>query len=466
MEDSGGFPGGGRGRGRGIRPNRDWTKGSILGSLLGLSLPIMVSQSLNQLGPTIDMVWVGKLGADSIAGVGVSGMIVMLTNSLNMGLFQALRAMVSRSIGAGDEASANHAAQQSLLINIGYSVLMAVVGVFLSEHILRLFGVSPEVVKQGAAYIRIQYIGTVTFAMRNFSEATMQASGDAITPMRIAIFFRLIHLILDPFLIFGWWFFPRLGVSGAALTNIIAQGLGGGIGMWFLFSGLTRLRLSLKGFRFDRQQIWRQVKIGLPASVTGMERTFANLLLVWFVAPFGTVATAAHTMQQRVDNLVQLPVQGFGQGSGVLTGQNLGAGKPERAEKTAWLTVALVTGAMTIVSVLIWFGAEKVVRIFNTEPGLVTVSSTFIRINIVNYLSFGVVQILSQSLNGAGDTLVTMITTMASIWMVQVPLAYFLPHMTHLGVYGVRWAMVIAFSIRGIIYTIYFRSGRWKRTRV
>lgn len=455
-----------RGAYRGGRAGRDWTKGSIIGNLWGLSWPIMISQSLNQLGPTIDMIWIGKLGSSSVAGVGVASMIVMVVNSLKQGIYTSLRAMIARAIGAGEEERANHIAQQSLVITIVISLVMAAVGVFFAKPLLQLFGVAPEVAVRGAAYIQIQFIGTITMSLRMMTEATMQASGDSMSPMRIAVLFRFVHLALDPFLIFGWWIFPRMEVQGAALTGIISQGVGAAIGLWFLFRGGTRLRLTLNNFRFDLPLIWRMVRIGLPAAVTGMERGFGNLMVMWFVVPFGTLAVAAHSLMQRVDQFVHLPVQGFGQSSGVLAGQNLGAKQPERAARTVWLASGLTTGVMVLVSVLIWFWAEKVVLIFNNEPGLVKITAAFVRIEIVAYLVFGLVHGISQSLNGIGDTVMPMFTTLATMWLVQVPLAYFLSRYTGLDVYGVRWAIVTAMVVRAVIYAVYFRTGRWKQRKV
>ncbi|MBI2836229.1 MAG: MATE family efflux transporter [Chloroflexi bacterium] len=445
---------------------RDWTQGSIPGSLWGLSWPIIISQSLNQMGQTIDMIWVGKLGSSSVAGVGIASMIVMVVNAMNQGIYTALRAMVARAIGSGDEKRANHIAQQSLVITVVIPLVMAAVGVFFAEPLLQIFGVAPEVASQGAAYIRIQFIGTVTMSLRMMTEATMQASGDPMSPMRIAIMFRVVHVVLDPFLIFGWWIFPRMGVQGAALTGIISQGLGGAIGMWYLFRGGTRLRLTLKNFSFDPPLIWRMVRVGLPAMVTGMERTFGNLILMWFVVPFGTVAVAAHSLMQRIDPFVHLPVQGFGQSSGILAGQNLGAKQPERAAKTVWLAVGLTTAVMALVSVLIWFWAEKLIVIFNNEPELVKIASLFLRIEIIGYLVFGLVHVLSQSLNGIGDTVVPMLTTLTTMWLIQVPLAFYLSRNTGLDLYGIRWAIVTAMVMRAIIYTVYFRTGRWKQRKV
>ncbi|MFC1991264.1 MATE family efflux transporter [Chloroflexota bacterium] len=469
-EFDGGFPGrGGRGGGRGGRGSRvdkDWTKGSIMGNLLGLAWPMMVGHAVTTLGPTIDMIWVGKLGAASIAGVGISGMIVQLMNTARMGMQMGTRAMVARFVGAGDEEGANHVAQQAFVITISFAMFMAVIGIFLADEILLLLGLEADVVSEGGAYLRIQLIGMVTMSFQMMSQGIMQASGDAMTPMKISVGTRLLHIALCPFLIFGWWLFPRLGVSGAALTGVLSQGIAGGLGLWMLYSGRTRLRLTLKNFRFDGNMIWRILKIGIPAMINGTERTMANLLVMWFVVPFGTFAVAAHSLVERLDRFIHMPAQGLGQASGVLAGQNLGAGQPERAEKTGWLAASLFTGIISIISVMLWFWAEYLIRIFNTEPELVVIGATFLRIEIVAFMVFGFIQVLMQCLNGVGDTVIPMLTTLTSMWGVQMPLAYLLPRITNLGVYGVRWGIVAGNVARAVIYSTYFKMGRWKRKQV
>ncbi|MBI4267407.1 MAG: MATE family efflux transporter [Chloroflexi bacterium] len=445
---------------------RDWTKGSVSRNLWLLAWPMMIGGILNQLGPTIDMIWVGKLGPAAMAGVGVSGMAVMVANSLRMGLSVGTRALVARFIGAGDTEQANHAAQQTLVVSVAFATTLAIIGIFLAETILKALGLEPDVVRQGAVYMRIQFVGSVTMSLWMMAESTMQASGDSVNPMRIVVSFRLLHMVLSPLLIFGWGFFPQMGISGAATANIIAQGIGGSIGMWVLLSGRSRLKLSFKNFRFDGKMVWRLVKIGLPASITGAERTFANLMLMWFVVPFGTVAVAAHSLIERVDTFVHMPVQGLSMAAGVLAGQNLGAHQPERAEKTGWQAAGIVTIAMLISSGLIWLWAEYAVRLFNSEPELVEIASTFLRIQIVNYLVFGFVSVLMQCLNTVGDTMIPMLTTLLSMWLVQVPTAFVLSRFTTLGVYGVRWGIVSAIVVRAGIYSTYFKLGRWKGKKV
>jgi putative MATE family efflux protein len=427
---------------------------------------MVVSNSLNMLGPTIDMIWVGKLGAASIAGVGVAGIAVQMVMSAIMGLMMGMRAMIARFVGARDVAGANHVAQQAFVISAFFALIMAIIGLFFAEPILSLFGLEADVIREGVAYMRVVFLGAAAMSFRMMTESVMQASGDAQTPMRIAVFFRLFHIALCPFLIFGWWIFPRFGVSGAALTNVISQSLGLLLGLWILFSGRSRLRLTMRNFRIDLGIIWRIVKIGFPALVSGIQRTLSYFFVMLFMAPFGTLAIAAHTINQRIEMTLFMPGMAFGMASGVLVGQNLGAQQPERAERSAWMAVGLVEALMITCSVAILLAAEYIVRIFNADPELVTIASTFMRIAVAGYVVLGLMTVSMMSLSGAGDTMPTMIISMATVWFVTLPLAYFLPRITDLGMYGVRWGMASGMIFSALAYVSYFRLGRWKRKKV
>lgn len=445
---------------------KDWTKGSIVRNLLSLSWPVMVGNSVNMMGPTIDMIWVGKLGPTAIAAVGVSGMAVMILQSMMMGLFGGLRAVVARSIGEGNNEEANHAAQQAFVMGTAVSIVIALIGIFFADPILTLMGVAPDVIAEGAAYLRIQFVGMITMSLRFMVEGTMQASGDVTTPMKLAVVFRVFHIALSPLLIFGPGIFPALGVRGAAITNVFSQGLGTGLGMWFLLSGRTRLQLTFKGFYLDPRMMWRLVRIGIPASVMNIQRNFGQVLLIRFVASFGTVAMAAHTLGQRVDMLVFMPAGGVGMAAGVLAGQNLGAKQPDRAERSGWLAVAMTEGFMVLCSLGIFIGAESIVRIFNSDPELVKIAAHFLRIAAVGYMLMGFPNVLMQCISGVGDTVPPMIWSITTLWLVLLPLAYFLPRFTGLGVYGIRWALVADIVAGAIGYTAYFWMGRWKRKQI
>jgi putative MATE family efflux protein len=445
---------------------KDWTQGSLVKNLLGMSWPVMISTTINIMGPTTDMIWVGKLGSNSIAGVGVSGLAVQVANALVTGIFTGTSAMVARFIGARDEASANRVAQQAFVLSAAFSLVVAIIGIFMSSQILSLMGVSPDVIDAGVSYMRIQFIGIFTMSSLQVAQRIMQATGDTMTPMKIGIAYRFTQMALCPAMIFGWSVFPQMGVQGAALSNVIAQGLGGGFACWILFSGRHRIKVTMNNFRFDANLVWRQVKIGIPSMITMAERSFAGLIMVGFMIPYGTTAVAAHSLAQRVDGFMQVLPSAFSTPSGVLAAQNLGAKRPDRAARTVWIATGLAAAAGLVFSILIWFFAEPIVRIFNSGPDLVATTALYIRIQVSAYVMWGLVFTMTESLNAIGDTIVTMLTNLITAWGIQMSLAYFLPHVGGLGVLGVRWALAGAIIGRGIILPLYFRMGRWKNKKV
>jgi putative MATE family efflux protein len=450
----------------GSAPRRDWTKGNLFRNLASLSWPIIISSALNSIGTTIDMIWVGRLGASSVAGVGVAGMLVALLDAFKMGLDMGTRAMIARSIGAGDMKGANRVALQGYVVTIAFAATVGTLGFILAGSILRVMGLADDVVTQSTPYLRIQFIGILTMGLVRQNEGTMQSSGDTVNPMKVAVAYRIFHIILCPFLVFGWWIFPRLGVSGAAITGIISASLGAMLGLWVLVTGRTRLMLQFRGFHPDFKLIWRVIRVGVPASVTGMERTFGQLVMTGFVVPFGTLAVAAHSLTQQIDQFINIVGSGVGQASGILTGQNLGAGKPERAEKCGWLGILIFTSVMAIGSLALWFWGGNIIGIFTKDPGVLAIGILFVRIQIITYLFLGCSAVLQQCLNGVGDTIPAMIVVLISTFTIQVPLAYLLSQHTSVGVYGTRWSIAIGTVFMAIVYVTYFRIGRWKRRKV
>ena len=329
-----------------------------------------------------------------------------------------------------------------------------------------LFGLEPDVVHEGAAYLRILLAGSILMAFWIIGEFIMYASGDGKTPMKISIIARILHLIFAPLLVLGWGIFPKLGVSGAALANIIAYSGGVILAFWALFSGRTRLKLTMNNFSIDPNIIWRTIRIGIPSSVSNIQRSLSNMILLWLIAPFGTLAVAGHSLCQRIEGILFLPGMGLGLAAGTLVGQNLGARQPERAEKSGWMASGLVTGIMVLGSVAILIWAEEIIGIFTSEPDLIEIASVFMRIATAGYLVMGFSSVLMQSISNAGDTLPPMIFNIVMMWLVQIPLAWALPKYTGMEVLGVRWAIVIGRYVAGIAYVIYFKLGRWKHKKV
>src|SRR4030042_3807222 len=314
--------------------------------------------------------------------------------------------------------------------------------------------------------MRIQFIGMTAMAFRTMAEGAMQASGDSSTPMKIAVGFRLVHVVLAPVLIFGWWIFPKMGVNGAAITNVISQSLGTVLAFWFLMTGRSRLKLTLKNFHLDTSTIWRIVRIGIPASVMGMEQNLRGFIFIRFMAPFGTIAMAAHTLLSRIEMILFMPAFGLGMAAGVLTGQNLGANQPDRAAKSGWTAAAIVEGFVILACIALLLWAEVAVRAFTSDPELIELSATFIRIGVAGYVTMGLAAVFQQCIVSAGDTVLPMVFNLVAGWLGQLPLAYFLPKVGDQGVYGVRWSLVIPMVLGTIVFTVYFRMGKWKLKKV
>lgn len=442
--------------------SKDWTQGPIVSNLLLLSWPMVLMETLFVASQVVDMVWVGRLGPAAIAGMGIANIVVMLVMSMDFGLIIGVRAMIARYVGANDMPGANHIAAQALILSATWGALMMTIGIVLAKPVMGLFGLEADVMAEGMAYMRVIFAGWIAMDMLVMSLYIIQSSGDTIRPLFIEAILRVIHVTLCPFLVLGLWEFPRMGVSGAALSNVLSQVLGTIIVLWLLFGGKTRLHLTRKDFRLDLDIIWRILKIGIPALVMQLQRSFGNFILTWLIAPFGTLAVAAHSLATRVEMFVMLPGMGFGMGAGVLVGQNLGAGQPERAEKSGWMALGILEAVMLVFSGAILLWAENIIGIFTTDTELVKIGATFIRIASASFAILGFISVLQSCIAGAGDTIPNMIISIIMIWLITLPLAFILPKITDLGVLGIRWAIVGGIASGTIVYVIYFRLGRWK----
>jgi putative MATE family efflux protein len=444
---------------------KDWTKGSVIGNLLLLSWPMVLMESLWVVSQIIDLIWVGRLGSNSIAGVGIANVVLMLVYSVDMGLLVGVRAMIARFVGSGDINGASRVAGQALILGVSCGLVITLIGVLFVEPIYSLFGADRAVFIEGTAYLRVMFAGWIGMELLVMGLYAIQSSGDTVTPMVIEALIRVIHIALCPFLVLGWWIFPRLGVSGAALSNVLAQVLGAIAVLYILFKGRSRLRLTLKDLRFTPGIIWRILKIGVPALAMNLQSAFGSILFMKIIIPFKTLAVSAHSLSGRIEMFLFVPGMGLGTGAGVLVGHNLGAGQPGRAQKSAWLSVGLVAGFMAICGAVILLWAENIIGIFTTEPDLIELGGTFLRIAAAGYLVSSLSTVLQSCIAGAGDTLPNLIISIAVVWLVQLPLAYLLSR-TSLGIFGVRWALVAATFAGAVAYTVYFIIGKWKTKKV
>jgi putative MATE family efflux protein len=382
------------------------------------------------------------------------------------GLDLAMRAMIARAVGAGNIELANHAALQGLTLSIIYLLVLCSGGVVLTDRLLGLIGVSEAVRAEASLYMRVQYTAIAAMGLRMTGAAMLQSAGDAVTPMKAVVAARLLHILLGPFLVFGWVGLPSLGLAGLALANLFAQLLGCWMTYVPLFRGDSRLHLRLQGYRLDLPLCWRLLKLGTPACIAQAERGFAQLLLVGFVAPFGDTALAAYSVTKRIEILAHAGNMGFGQASGTLIGQNLGAGHPHRAKQTlAWaLTYASVLN--TVLGLMVIGFPRPILMLFNQEAELLNVGVVWLQIVGLAFIFMGPSFVYQQSFNIAGDTIGPLVITLIGFWGFQIPLAWLLPRITGLGQFGIAWAIVISMVVRVALFVPYSWLERWLRVKV
>jgi putative MATE family efflux protein len=443
----------------------------------------MVAGAANAIDQIVDLFWAGFLGSGAIATIGVAQTWIQLFNTGRMGLDTGARAMVSRAVGSADLPLANRIALQCLIFNIGISTIVMGLGILLSDQLLRVLGIGEAMVEGGTNYQRLRFASSIFFAVNMLTSSLLQAGGDSFTPMKAQLSTRVAHIALSPVLMFGWLGFPELGISGAAVANGLAQMIGAAMNGTALFRGTSRLHLSFannKGLDFDI--LLRQTKIGVPASVTSAERSLAQVVLVGLVAPFGSAALAVFSITQRLQMFGNLGAQGISQASGIIVGQNLGAGKPERARKTVWWSLSYIVAVQGVLSVLMYVFPEQTMSLFARDRDVMQVAVPWLHIGILGFMAFGMANNLVLALNTAGDTFVPMITALLSIWGIQQPIAHLLtgatqgwslfgtslagPPAWNIGELGIAWAIVAAEGSRFLLLFLYFQLGPWWKKEV
>ena len=469
-------------RRRSAYATRDLTQGSIPKTLWFLAWPSVVTDVLRAIDQLADLFWAGFISFNAVATVGISQTYVMVFNTGRTGLDAASRAMISRAIGSKDIALANHLTIQSLLLNSVFSLTWITLACIFAEWLLHLIGVTNETVQEGVWYMRYRFIGSFFFTQTMSSSAALSAAGDTVTAMKGQGINRILNVVLMPLLVFGWLGLPAMGFSGTGMAFLLAQIPGAVLNYHALLTGTSRLHIRLRDVRIDLPVMWRQLRIGIPASVTGMERSLAQIVVYGLVAPFGDMSLAAYAMTSRLQNFMNIGFSGLGSATGILVGQNLGAQRPERAIGTVWWALAGTALMSAVVGTLILLFPTAFVIPFTRDPALLALSAQWLTIMVFGFLAMGVGQVFMQTFNTAGDTFFPMIVTLASIWLVQQPFAIILsglgqdwtilgwhiplPSVSGLGEFGIAWAMVLAMVLRLFLYFPYFLKGSWMKRNV
>ena len=444
--------------------DRDLTSGPLAPVVFVLAVPMALEMVGESIFAVVDALFISRLGAQSLASAGITETALDLVYAIAIGFSFAVTALVSRRYGEGDRRGAARAGVQAIGLGIAVSLALGIVGMIFAPRVLALMGADAATVAVGTTHARVMYAGMATIILLFLNNAILRGAGDAQAAMRALWLSNGINIVLDPCLIFGLGPFPELGLPGAAVATTIGRGTGVLYQFWVLARG-SRIRIR----REDIRTQWAVMRNLCRVSVGGIGQMLADMLpwilLIRIIASFGTMAVAGWVIAIRVALFVILPCWGLSNAASTLVGQNLGAGKPDRAERAVWITggwnmafMALVTGVFVVF-------APDIAALFTDEPEVLRTAATALRVVSYGYVFYALGMVTRQAFNGAGDTRTPTWIDLVCFWLFEIPLAWLLSR-TALGVDGVFWAVAIAYSLSAVVSTLVFRRGGWKTTSV
>lgn len=445
---------------------KNFTTGSINRALFLLSIPMILEMVMESLFSVIDILFVSRIGVEAVATVGLTESVATLVYAISIGMSMGATAMVARRIGEGNPEAAAVTAVQALVIGVLVSAVIGLLGMVFARQILEAMGGSAEVVRSGTIYTRILLGSNVVIMLLFLLNGIFRGAGDAALAMRALWLANGLNIILDPLLIFGWGPFPELGLRGAAIATATGRGIGVVYQLWLLTRGSSTLRLVRRHLQLRWKVIEKLVKVSANGAIQFLISSASWIFLMRIIALFGDEAVAGYVIAIRLIIFTILPSWGLANATATLVGQNLGAGQPERAERSVWRASFLNVLFMLTVSMVYIIWAPSIIRFFDTTPEVVSAGIMTLRIICLGYLFFAFGMVVSQAFNGAGDTRTPMFINIICFWLIEIPLGYFLAVTFDWQLAGVCWAIAISETLLALIAIYIFRQGRWKEIAI
>lgn len=439
----------------------DYTQGSIPRAVFLLAIPMILELSLESVFAVVDIFFVAKLGQNAIATVGLTESVITIVYSIAIGLSTAATAIVARRIGEKDPEAAAHAGAQSLLVAVGITLVISLLGVIFASDILAFMGASQEVIAEGSSFTRIMFGGNIAIMLLFLINGIFRGAGDATMAMKSLWVASIINIILCPILI------HIFGLKGAAIATVIGRSTGVLYQCYHLFKGSRIIQLRKYHFKTDWGIIKSIVNIAWPATMQFIIASGSWIILTRLVAETGgTSASAGYQIAFRNFIFFILPAWGLSNAAATLVGQNLGAKQLERAEQSVLLTARYSAIFMSFVMLLFLFFATPIIRIFTHDASVVEYGARALQIIGSGYIFYGVGMVMVQALNGSGDTRTPTVINFVCFWLFQIPLAYLLSKGAHLQSTGAFLAIPLAEALIAVMAWYHFKKGKWKEVKV
>lgn len=446
---------------------QDYTSLSVDRAIFLLSVPMILEMIMESVFAVVDVYYVSQLhDNDAVATIGLTESVLTLVYSIAIGLSMGATAMIARRVGEKDLPAARVAALQAIYIGIGFSVLVSAAGLFFSGDILRLMGAGESLIANNVGYTRWMFGGNFTIMMLFLINAIFRGAGDASLAMRSLILANGLNIVLDPLFIFGYGPVPAMGVEGAAIATNIGRGVGVLYQLYHLVNGRGLIKLAQQKLAPRWDIIVRLLKVSAGGTGQFLIASASWLFLVRIMSTFGSPAVAGYTIAIQLIVFAILPAWGMANASATLVGQNLGAGEPERAEKSVWRAAFLNMVFLATVTIAFLLFAKPLLGLFTGDEEVLRNGIRCLQIVSLGYVFYAYGMVMSQSFNGAGDTRTPTLINFFGFWLFQIPLAYMLALQFGVGTSGVYAAISIAESAIAIAGIIIFRQGKWKTVRI
>jgi putative MATE family efflux protein len=440
---------------------KDLTTGNEGRLILEFAAPMLLGTVFQQLFSVVDSIVVGNfIGKEALAAVGASFPVIFVMVSLIIGLVMGTTVVISQYFGAGDLAKVKRAIDTMYIYSTVAAIILTIIGLVIAEPLLRLLDLPENIMPQALEYLRIYLSGMLIFFGYNGTSAILRGLGDSKTPLYFLIIATVANIILVLLFVgvFHW------GISGAAYATLVANGIAFGLAIYWLNSRHEIIRIAIKGLHFDREIFIQSIRIGLPTGIQQTLVALGALALLGIVNQFGTDIIAGYSVAGRLDMMALIPAMSFSQALSTFVGQNIGANKPERIRKGLIATIKMA-GIVTIcTSLIIIFSGHFLMSLFTKDQAVIRAGDQYLTIVSAFYFLFTMMFIYQGLLRGAGDTLIPMFFSLLSLWIIRIPVAWFLSE--RIGSVGIWWSIPAGWFVGVVLSYFYYISGNWKKKAV
>ena len=446
--------------------NLDLTALPIKKSVFLLAIPMMFEMVMESVFALVDLYFVGHLkeSAFAIQTVGLTESLLTIVYSISIGISMAATAIIARRIGEKKPEKASESASQAILLSIIITILLSIFGFIFSKDLLIWMGSTEQAAEYGKNFTKIIMVSCLSIVLLFLINGIFRGAGNAAIAMKSLWLANGINIILCPILVRGWFFFPEMGLEGAALATAIGRSGGVIYQLYCLTKKDSLIQIKWRYFVPKSKLIINIVKIAVPAIVQYIIASCSWIILARIVAQSGgEIASSGYQTALRLMMFFMLPAWGLSNAAATLVGQNLGNKDPEKAEKSVLMTMKFNIIYMLIVSIIFYGLSNYLVSIFTTEAHIKLVAKEGMYILATGFLLYGIGMVMMNAFNGAGDTMTPTIINFVGFWLFQIPLAYVLTYHFNLKEEGVFIAIPVSETFIAILAFILFKRGKWKQ---